>query len=429
MGKGQFTTRDGAYGKQTSLSFFKKLYYEMRQRSILSKLAGKTVDGTSGQEFSLDSSNIIDRNLIQTGDTVTKTLQEHIAGMPTYGDMPVNNGDFIAYKNIDARINNIDTMAIPVQGKMQQQLVAASITDLPGAVQNEVTEFLAKQEEYEFLISLFAGASPSVLKAANKGGLAMKLGFNALGAAGAPLACRNIYTTGRTGYANGGMIPMTDATPSVWNAAVNTAIGQMTTNTTDKIDRSWLKKIRKQLDRLKFAPVTVGKTKYKAVVLCDDDVYSRIAGIIEDVAAPGATKTDDNPQVTGFDKLFWRDLLFICVPDLNTFRPATGTGAPKWGPVTETDPMSVDPRTFANGSNTGVMVFLGGGAVIEGYKDEIEVTTDIGIHKKGVSVAGHIMKGFVRTEWNAYDGRPATDAKAVQNFSSLIVLSYEPGDA
>lgn len=200
----------------------------------------------------------------------------------------------------------------------------------------------------------------------------------------------------------------------------------MTSNATDRLDVGWLNRIRATLDDLKFSPITLGSTTYKAVFLCDSQVYYRIHTAIATIAKDADTRSPSNPVLAGYETLSYFGMLFINCPRLSIFRPAYSGGL-TWGPITPTDPMITDPRTYTNGSTKGLMIGLGGAGLLEGYNDSIEVTDDNGKHGKGKNIAAHMLDGFVRGEWYANDGRATTDPKCFQNFSSLVVISYEPG--
>jgi hypothetical protein len=422
MASGTFDSLGGTYDAQTSKTFDAKLYYEMRASSVFSALSGKTADGTMGEGTSIDKTAVIDRTKITTGDSFRKTLQNHIAGMITFGDTPVAEGDFLTYANVDVRINNIDTPAIPIQGEMAQQRVRESITNIPSSVRTEVLDFLSEQEEYDFYIACLAGASPNILKSTSVGGLGAKFGVNGLGTAGNPMPPKNFYTT------TGGLVSVANMTPSTFRTAVNTAVSNLGTADGDKISTTQLMKIRKVLDTLLFNPITIGGQKYKAVALCDDDMWLRISSVLDAVVKDAGARGFDNPALKGWDTLSYKGMLFINAPRLTKFRPTTGSAVPTFGVIGESDCYTADPRTYVPASNSkGIMIFLGGGAVLEGYNDAVKITDDSGRHGKGLSISGHRKCGFVRSEWYANDGRAVTDPKAVLNYSSLVVVAYEPG--
>jgi hypothetical protein len=161
-----FDSVGGTYDEQTGFGFDKMNFMRARARTIvgaLSKGSEKTYNMVPGSGPSLDGSGIIIRKEITSGDMARYTMQEHMAGTPTYGDLPVKRGNFLRWKNAEVRINKITSPSIPIQGEEDQKRVRDSITNIPGAAREEVIDYHAEEYERQFLISLLYGASPSVL--------------------------------------------------------------------------------------------------------------------------------------------------------------------------------------------------------------------------------------------------------------------------
>ena len=423
-GPGTFDSIGGTYDKQTGFSFFKTLYYQMRTRSIVGKLSAAGMGGSAqteqmraGEDLALQGSSAINRVQISQGDMMRLTLQEHAKGMATYGDTPFRQGDFLAFKNMEARVNEIDSPAIPVQGKMAQQRVRASITNLPQAVREEVLNFMEEQLEFEFLLSLLNGASPSVLLPQSSGGLGITLGVNAAGTAGNALMGRHWYTPQ-------GSYLTYNTTPATWNSAVNTALGAITAGAAGYVSIIQLKMLRAKLDDLLFRPINIGKRKYKALWLTDSDLWYRIDHLLNAYYQTSKPRESniDNPVFDVDRVLEYDGMLFLNVPNLKKFRPSTNatTLCPDFGPG-----MTKDPRSYTTTSSLGMMIGIGNNSVIEGYNDVLNVQSFDALLQKGMSVAGSMMEGFIRSEWYAKDGR--TDVGAVYSDNVISAAFYEPG--
>jgi hypothetical protein len=423
-GPGRFDSVGGTYDKQTGFSFEKTLYYQMRSRSIIGKLSRAGIQGASatdemniGGDASLLNTNVITKKKISEGDMVRLTIQEHAKGMPTYGDNPIRRGDYLAYKNLEVRVNEIDSPAIPVPGRMAQQRAAMSIKDIPASVRQEVMDYLEEQIEYEFLYSLLAGASPSLLQTTANGGLGVQLGVNAAGSAGVPLWNRHVYTP-QAGYLT------YNTTPATWNAAVNTAINGITAGANGRVSLNHLRQIRNRLDAIHFRPPKAMGQKCKALALVDTEMWQRIDSLLYTYYQNAKPREKDNNPIFDLDHiLVFQGIYFLAVPNLAKLRPAyNASGLPDLGPG-----MDQDFRDYTNASLISPIIFLGGRAVFEGFNDSISIKEEKGAFSKGLEIAGTVDEGFIRCEWYAKDGRTGTDA--VYNDSCFQALFYEDGPA
>ena len=417
-GTGQFDSLGGTYDTQTTKSFFKRLYYEMRSRSIIGKLArvdAQTGSLAGGEGYDLAASSIIGRQKIDDGDELLYTMQEYLTGMGSYGDMPVVRGDFLAWQNMKARVNAIDSPAFPIQGKMAQQRVATSLTDLPAKVREAATFWMNEQYEHEYILANLNGASPSVLLPTSSGGLGHVMGVNTSGSAGTPLMNRHWYTP------QGGLLTYS-TTPATWNSTVNTAINAITAGANGYISLVQIKIIHAILDTLNFPSVRLGGTEYRAVWLCDSELWERIDHLLATAYASSRERAAINPLFTADHQLVYKNFLFLNVPHLNRYRAAYNgtTLRPDFGPN-----MTSDPRTYTNTSDLAMALIVTRESVIEGFNDSLNITTAVEKHKKGSEICAHMDSGFVRCEWFAKDGRTSVDA--VKNYASLHACFYEPG--
>jgi hypothetical protein len=130
-----------------------------------------------------------------------------------------------------------------------------------------------------------------------------------------------------------------------------------------------------------------------------------------------AYSTDRNIEVNG--------ILYMPWPNLKKYRPAyNGTnGYPDFGPLTT----GTDPLRYVTSSKIAPVLYLGGGALAEGYNDVLETTWNTKPHNGPTEVVVHMWECFMRNEWYAQDGRALTEASAVENNNSLIAFFYEPG--
>jgi hypothetical protein len=418
-GVGRFDSHDGTYNAQTSFAFSKQLFYQAYRKSLVSNLPS-VVTGAYEQG---DISAVIDRTKITEGDRVVFTLQDNIKGKATYGDSPVRAGGFLAFKNLEARVNSIDSPAIQIVGKMSQQRVRQSITNLDAKTRAQIIAWCAQQDEFEAIPALLQGASPSIMKPVADGGLGISLGTGSGAGAGVPLMNKWFFTpdSGFVSYST---------TPATYNAAVDDAIYNIDAADADKCTLAFLNTIREKMDDICFEPVDFLGKRIKAIAACDSQIMWRIAkNLLADANKYQMPRGSDNPFWQTESIVMIDEVAYISWPMLKKYRPkavgtgnGAGTSGPNFGPLA-TD---VDPRTYSTDSTNGLIVFMGAGALKEGYNDEIEVLEETGRFQKSMEIAAHMMKGYVRGEFYAKDGRAAS-ADNVENRSVIVAAFYEPG--
>lgn len=417
-GPGYFDSVDGTYDDQTRLEFDPTLWFKARRRSIVGRLAnaGRGQAAVSGMDAGLDmdlnGTPIIDRVKITQGDEVKRTLVEHAQGAPTYGDNAVRRGDFIAYQNMSARVNQIDSPAIPVQGRNARRRAAYSLKNIPGHVKQAVVNWMSEQQDFEFLYSLAAGGSPSIMNALADGGLAPTLGATG-GTAGRQLMPYNTYVAGT------GMVTKS-ATASTYNGSVNTALGNVGADATYIWTPKKASIIREALDDLYFPGCMFNGQQYKAVALVDGPMWYRINYAMRDWYLQAKPREGKNPIFDLQHVVEFEDIIYVNVPNLKKMRLAAGASYPSVG-----NGMTCDYRTFTPTSELSSIFYLGGRAVVEGYDAAITITEEKGEHNKGLEYSGHMDLGYMRSEFYAKDGR--TDTGAVYNDSMLMAVFYEPG--
>jgi hypothetical protein len=418
-GVGRFDSHDGTYSAQTDFDFYKQLFYQARTRSLMADLSS-TVGGVGQQEAfagpNLSESGVIKRQKIDSGDMFRYTLEENMSGLPTYGDMPVRGGDFLEFKNMEARVNRIDSPAQRVVGDMSQQRVRGSIQNLPEETKRQIMDWCAEQMEYEGIPAFLEGGSPSVLKPTSQGGLGVNLGVGNGAGASVPLMNKHWYTPAA------GFISY-NTTPATWNSAVNTAIGNITSDATHRVTLNMLDIVRAKLDDERWNPVSVMGKRYKAICGCDPDVVWRIKSLLKTDWTYARERGQSNP-IFNVDYMIEKDdVMYFAWRNLKKYRPAAnGTNLrPDFGPLAT----GQVPSKYSTSSTNGLMIFMGANALVEGYNDSITPHKDEGRFEKGLEVNAHFKLGYVRGEWYAKDGR--TDVDAVENRSVLCAAVHEPG--
>lgn len=418
-GVGRFDSEGGTYDENTSVALSKQLYYQANRKSLVSNLPNVVV----GAYEKGDISPVIDRVRISEGDKVVFTLQDNIKGKATYGDTPVRAGGFLQFKNLEARVNQIDSPAIQIVGKMSQQRVRQSLDNLPMKTRNQVIAWSAAQEEFEAIPAFLHGASPSVMKAVTDGGLGISLGVGSGAGAGVPLMNKHWFTP-HFGF----VTPST--TPATHNYTVDNAVYGIDAADADKCTLDFLSAIRAKMDELMFEPVTFLGREVKAMAGCDPDIMWRIGKkLLADVNKYQMPRGKENPFWFTREIIVIDEVAYFSWPNLKKYRPtAVGTGdnsgttGPTFGPLSA----DTDPRTYTTTSKKGLIIFMGAGALKEGFNDEITLTEENGRHNKSLEIAAHMMKGYVRGEWYSKDGR-SDSTDNVENRSVIVAAFYEPG--
>ena len=416
---GVFDSIDGTYDEQTSFGFGPTLFVEARERTILGPLSKGRDDVSDmiagGEPLSVDNTACIVRKEIKKGDMVRFTREEAIKGMPTWGDSDVQRGNFVKYKNLESRVNQIKSPAIPLPGEMSLQRAAESLKNPKGRLRRQVVDYMAQEMEYEFLIALHYGASKAALRSEDDGGLGVNLGVGSGVGAGTPLMGKNFYCKDQ------GFPTYTDV-HATWNSNLNTYMASITAGA-DAVTLLIIKTIRRQLDKIHFAPAYIDGKKYKAIALCDPDIWYHLDHLLHDDYELGKPRAQDH-EIFGVDhQLVYHGILFLNVPNMEIFRPGyqASPAYPTLGPG-----LTVDPRDYAVTSSIGGIMFIGGGAVFEGYNGNVKTTEHKGYHGDGYEIGARTKDVFVRGEWYAKDGRASAAANTYCN-SVLYAAFYEAG--
>jgi hypothetical protein len=404
---------------QVGFGFDKQLFVEARIRTIVGALSqdgaagGAVSDMYAGSGPSLDGSAVIKRKKITEGGFITETMEEAFTGLPTYGDAQHPAGDFVDYKNIRVYVNTINSPAMPIQGKNVQRRVKMSIENLPARARENVINWAAEEMEIQALYSLIYAASPSILKAGAD--LNFSPGVNAGAGVGTPLMNEWWYTKA------GGLLTY-NTTPATWNSTVNTAVQSLAASSSSMIALSDIQVIRSILDDKLFWPITFNGKKYKALALCDTDLWHRLHNLMGNSFLTAMPRGWDNPLYSVDYVLEYDGFMFIPVPNMKKLRPAYNAtnGYPDFGPS-----MTQDHRNYSTSSYCALIQFVTTNAIFEGYDNSIKVVDSTGRFGKGMDIAAELDLGYVRGEWYSKTGR--TDANAVKNYSCLTAAFYEPG--
>jgi hypothetical protein len=413
-----FDPRGGTVDYPVEVTMGKKLYREMLPKTMIGTFSKRNdlVAGVTAFEApSFDNTALIWKKDIKEGDEYRLQYNEASDGLPTYGDTPTESGEFPKYMGQDFRCNCVKSPGFQVTGKESRKLVKKSIENIPQNVQNNATDWMAREMERSAIVALLWGADGSLLSGAADGGKNINLGPGSGVGAGTPLMGMHHYTTDE------GFMTYTPAALTSWNSTVNDAINGIDAAAADKITLAQLDKIREKLDDIHFSPVTVNGKVYKAVCWLDPQLAWRLKYILKDDFKYARERSANNPIFNTSYQIEYNEILFVAVPNLKKFRPAYNatTGYPDIGPD-----YSQTFKDYSNSETNAWALFLGAGALLMGQDGMLEPHRAKAPYGEvdGLAISVHHSFSFKRNQWDTKDGR--TDSKC---HSVLAASFYEPG--
>lgn len=389
-------------------------------------------EGTAWGEFSREKAisphgnGMMDANVDATGNgvlwTMTKesgdehrwTLQRRIKGSATFGDSAVKQGDYIAYLHQNCKMNEVDSEALPIQGRLSQQRVKAILSDPKGDVRQNLTLWHKEQFAYDCIEGLINGGSEALL-ATRDGGLGLDLGRGA----GARVSPEIFYT------AQGGLVTGAAPRTNAYETAVATALKAMS-GTTKYLTRASIKVIRNLADKHK-----IKKAKgmgYDYVFVCDPEMLQTLTDLTLPSLGTSTNLTDiyksaDMGKGSGSKLLDLRGAIVIdgvlLVPDrfLSQYRPdfdatsGLGVASPTFANLSFGQIGLLDKRgSVIEGSRypVGLGFLLGDGALLELRNGGVNIEEKNGDYGKGWSAHAWTMRGIQRSYWTNKDGETAT---------------------
>lgn len=392
----------------------KTLAYEMRYKSVVGRLSQlvKTKMVKSGQEeneIDIGVSAGVWRKEITKGDTVRFTMEQALSGEPTFGDVAVGPGDYLAYLHADVQLNSLTTPYFKLQGEMSRMLVADTLTDPEGQTRTAITLYLAEQYVLDFYEGALRGASRNLLAPVVQGGKNKDLGRGA----GKQVSPENFLVVGN-GFTAG--VSGTDA----YEAQILTDLGTLTNTSTDMISREFIHNLRAAVTQQKIKPITDENGRDKWYVICDPELMTQLTdptGALYAAWLAARERSDKNP-VFGHGSLELDDFVFFPDMWLSKFRPDISGAEVVWGQD------GIDKRNFNSTSKLGLMLIIGEGAMLEASNGTVNITVEHEKHKpKNMTLAGSVKESFMRRRYVPKDGRTGL----VINQSMMTVVAYAPG--
>ena len=362
------------------------------------------------KQVDIGNSSIVQEKRVTEGNEFRTTMMEYFKGSATYGDSSVQSGDYSQYKHGRGLVNQIDSPAWQLPGRCSLKQAKEVITNPKGDVLMGIMRWVSEEMDYEWLRSAFMGGSRGILSADANGALGVALPG---ATAGQTRSCYNFYTP------DGVVTP--SRTRATHEAAVDTALGNLTDQVLDYFDMGEHDALVNLCDEYYQEPATLAGREYKAIYVCDRALLWRLAargGTYENLMKDARERGKNNPAINHIDSIEIDGILYIPHRPIEKFNPtANGGTVPTYGPGLEND-----PRTHTNSSNLRLGMLMGAKSFLRGTDMRVWITTEKGPHDKGLEYAAHWDDGFTRNEWDAQDGRTE-----MENPHMFVTCHYDSG--
>lgn len=384
-----------------------------------------------GEEVDISNTSVIQTKEITVGDEARFSLVEDLGGMPTHGNQPVRQGDYLKFKHDLVRVNMFDTPEYQFLGEMDQQRFATLMGNMEPEMQTQLANYMAVWNDVSLIQSLLCGADRGLLNSSD-GGLNMTL-MNAP-SAGYCISCKNTYVGGH------GMVTWND-TRATYEAAIGTEIYDLEDASSYGFSLTSHEIILNQLTSvLRFKETQYRGKTLRSICLIDPWLLKRLMvrntnntwyNLIKDADLRGPA----NRMIERDNPIMIDGVLYIPCDWLRAFRATGEDGAqPTYGASITSDPQTYIATADAT-SKKCCAIYLGAKAVLHAQTRKVYgagsnakkggrfwITPRYGDHGKGGGWAGHTKFGFKRYEPEAKDGRTA-----YHNDTSLVAWFYDPG--
>jgi len=427
MGKGQQywgnagdATNSYIVTPQRSRQLYMKAYFQTlvsrmngMKNGRINQMSQAIIEPHGGGKTTIDVGNespIWEVN-IPDGNEYRMTMLEDESGLPgSYGDAPPIAGPNQSYRHMVAWCNQIDSKITGLPGRCSLKQVKAILNNPKADVMMNKLRWAAEEVDSEFARAIVMGGSRNLLASKTIGGLNIAL-YNCT--AGQTKSCYNFYTV------DSGLVTQ-NVTRATYEAAIGTALGNVTDTANDGFDYDETQKISNMVKNLRLKPCTFGGRKYRAVVGLDPDLMFRLvdpAGTYTGLVKYAKERGERNEAVYHMDPIEVDNILYFPWEYLKALRPSVVGGVPVYGSNLETD-----FRSYTNTQKICLGVVMGAGAVVRGVDMELKVRGREDWTGKGVEYFCSWDDGFVRREEFTKDSRTE-----LENTSSIVLAYYDPG--
>ena len=431
---GQVDWRSQALGSSDGVNNFpvqaaldRQLYREVRDAGVFGDMAiEKALDtqtnGMFDAETDVAGSGAVWTQTLTEGDEKRFSLVRNITGAASYGDVNPSEGDYQGYLFQNVYLNEVDSVKIPIPGRMSAQRIKQLIPDLKSPVRQALVNWHAEERDWDLHTALFEGQSyplhldPSVYPGALGKDLGLGVGV------GAP---NENFFTGVLGD-----VPVT--TPSQgprstqYRTAVLAALKNLYTDGSKYFTRRSIRKIRELATRYKIRPIEGKAWKYELLV--DPALLASITDVDGSLENRYALAQQGNGlagqkslDITG--PMVIDEVRLIPSRTFEKFRPlCSSSGLNQSTPVLQYGDGTLDRRNklFVGSNYTiGFAVLLGNGGLLELNNSAVQITEIEGDDKKGWEAYAWTMRGARRGFWQRRDGEAMTATDGWLNQNSM----------
>jgi hypothetical protein len=397
----------------------KQIYLKSEYATLFGKMNGgrmveETVLEHGKKKIKIDVGNdspVWEKNFDDGGDEFRFTTLEATRGMPTYGDVDLEPGDFDEFMHSVCNVRNVHSPRYPIPGKESQMLVKGVIDDYVKLKKMGIARWREKQVDLDAWRALLMGFSRGLaLTSAGARGVTPYGGT-----AGQVRSCYNTYVAGESGLSSA------SATLATHESTLATLLQNLSDDDAYEFNYESTRRISTYIEDLDFKPTKVGGREVRAVVFTDRRNLSRLDAdsTYENKLRYARERSAKNPSLYHMDEIYLDEILYVPVRQLKYFRPSTDGSTVTYGCGHTLDPLS---KTFNNTSNITLTIVCGAGALLRGRRSGVDVTVEKGAHNQGADYAVHYADGWSRREMFTKDGRTEMD-----NDSTLVMFNYDPG--
>lgn len=452
----------------------RKLYTEYRLRSVFGQLSKDVEtrmmsDGRRMREMDVSKSAAVMSKTVTNADEVRFTMVQNIKGASTYGDAPVETGDYLSYLHSSMKVNYRHSPAQQLSGDMAKLRAGDLVSGEESEIRTQLAYYWGEEMTFESYRGLLMGQSMDLSISEQDGGVQVDLGrgfYQATDSVGGGLvglndyskqvSCENFFTMNNDGefvtaptYGAGAAFE-TNLTAFEQRIATSitglddlilTSLTATPTNATKKatiekygMRRGILSDMRDMVIQKRIRPVKIGG-KDRWILLMDSklirDLQATNGELHDLLKITQQGKGQDDALITGFSTWEIEDFIIVRDPYLDLFRPQF-TNANSGAGTVDTEirygniAFSRDPRSNMEAPaarNIALAIVLGDGALLNGnIGGAVKVLYEKGKFEQGAELASKNAFSMTRTRWTPKDGRVSN--QKVLNQSSMVCAFY-----
>ena len=439
----------------------RKLYTEYRLRSVFGQLSKDVEtrmmsDGRRMRDMDISTSAAVLSKTVSDKDEVRFNMVQNIKGATTFGDAPVETGDYLSYLHSKMKVNFRRSPAAQLSGDMAKVRASDLVNGEESEIRNQFAYYWGEELTFESYRSMFMGQSMDLAISELDGGVQEDLGRglytgtelvgkSAIGLTdyAKQISCENFFTMAGHGELLTGPSGSTKALLDTYETSVLTSLrtleseyaGVAGSGNVKKLAqiqqygmrRGILSDLRDIVIQRRIKPIKMGG-RDRWVLIMDSklirDLQATNGELYDILKVTQQGKGREDMLVTGFDTWEIEDFLIVRDPYLDFFRPQFDENSTevRYGNLA----FDRDPRVNMIAPVTQQIAFavvLGEGALLNGnINGAVKMTYEKGKHEQGAELASHNAFSMTRTRWTPKDGR--NSIQPVVNQASMVCAFY-----